>query len=434
VLAASSDLRSRLQSADQQEARQRLAECETRVAVAERTVQSQRVLLESHLRNRTLLDEQVAAKAEQITTLEKEIAANAARLEQVRDRLDSLSRNRAALTARLEPARAALAAAQARRCEADAAHSQALERLRETELAHGRAALERDRAQEDLLSLAEDIESNLGPVELPGETTHQLRLSLGDEVIELPQVDSVPAGLAEQIRQLRVRLRRIGNVNPDAPQEYEQLLDRQTFLESQQADLRGAIASLHEVIAELDGVVERDFRDTVRAVDSAFGEYFQRLFEGGSAQLVLTDPDDVSTSGVDILARPPGKRLQNLSLLSGGERALTAVALLFALLKANPVPFCCLDEVDAALDEANVQRFRDLLVEHAEFTQFVVITHNRRTIEAASTIYGISMGERGVSETISLRLPEDGQGNGQSGPYAALDAGEGEPATAISPY
>ena len=144
-------------------------------------------------------------------------------------------------------------------------------------------------------------------------------------------------------------------------------------------------------------------------MDEAFGAYFSRLFGGGEAKLVLTDPDDLATTGVDILARPPGKRLQNLSLLSGGERALTATALLFALLKANPVPFCCLDEVDAALDEANVQRFRALLVEHARTTQFVLITHNRRTIEAAATIYGISMSERGVSQSISLRLPTDGE-------------------------
>jgi len=146
---------------------------------------------------------------------------------------------------------------------------------------------------------------------------------------------------------------------------------------------------------------------TIREVDKAFREYFRALFNGGGARLVLTDPERPSTTGVDILAQPPGKRLQNLSLLSGGERALTAVALLFALLRANPVPFCFLDEVDAALDEANVDRFRDLLKEHARQTQCVVITHNRHTIEAATTIYGVSMSEPGVSQCISLRLHED---------------------------
>jgi len=212
-------------------------------------------------------------------------------------------------------------------------------------------------------------------------------------------------------------LRRIGNVNPEAPQEYEQLMERQTFLESQAADLRGAIASLREVIAQLDALIKEDFGATIRRVDTAFGECFRTLFGGGSAHLALLDPQDMSTSGVDIIAQPPGKKAQNLSLLSGGERALTGVALLFALLRANPVPFCVLDEVDAALDEANVGRFRDLLREQARETQFVVITHNRTTVEAAETIYGISMGEQGVSECLSLRLPAtpqaDAAGTGQ---------------------
>ena len=161
------------------------------------------------------------------------------------------------------------------------------------------------------------------------------------------------------------------------------------------------------MIQDLDEVIEKDFHRTVQTVERAFREYFRRLFDGGGAHLELTNPEDLSTSGVEIVAHPPGKRSQTLALLSGGERALTAVALVFALLKANPVPFCFLDEVDAALDEANVGRFRDLLLEHARDTQFVVITHNRRTIEIANCIYGISMGEQGVSESISLRLEEE---------------------------
>ena len=152
-------------------------------------------------------------------------------------------------------------------------------------------------------------------------------------------------------------------------------------------------------------MIEHDFRATLKRVDQVFGVHFRSLFGGGNAHLFLSDPDNISASGVDITAQPPGKRAQNLALLSGGERALTAVALLFALLSADPVPFCFLDEVDAALDEANVGRFRSLLQETALETQFVVITHNRNTIEAATTIYGISMGEQGVSQSISLKLP-----------------------------
>jgi len=151
-------------------------------------------------------------------------------------------------------------------------------------------------------------------------------------------------------------------------------------------------------------MMERAFRETFEAVAQAFEENFTRLFNGGSARLELTDPDDPAQTGVDILARPPGKRLQSLALLSGGERALTAVALIFAILKVRPTPFCVLDEVDAMLDEANVARFRDLLTELSERTQFIVITHNRGTVEAADTVYGVSMGPDGVSQVLSLRL------------------------------
>jgi chromosome segregation protein len=236
--------------------------------------------------------------------------------------------------------------------------------------------------------------------------SHQLRLDLGDDVIELPSVSSLPAGVGDEIRQLKVRIRRLGNINPDAPEEYNRLLERETFLENQALDLRGAIASLHEIIEDLDDVIERDFLTTFRAVASAFESYFATLFGGGNAKLVLTGPEEVSTTGVEIMAHPPGKRSQSLSLLSGGERSLTAVALLFALLHASPVPFCFLDEVDAMLDEANVGRFGDVLVEQAKSTQFVVITHNRSTVQVASRIYGISMSEQGVSQSISLELDE----------------------------
>jgi chromosome segregation protein len=139
----------------------------------------------------------------------------------------------------------------------------------------------------------------------------------------------------------------------------------------------------------------------------AFGEYFARLFAGGHAELVLSRPEDVLESGVDILARPPGKRLQPLVSLSGGERALTMVALIFALLKTNPAPFCVLDEVDAALDESNVRRFTSVLAELSDRTQFVVVSHNRATMEAAGALYGISMDTQGVSTVVSLKLPSE---------------------------
>jgi chromosome segregation protein len=157
-------------------------------------------------------------------------------------------------------------------------------------------------------------------------------------------------------------------------------------------------------VAELDTLMESAFQSTFEAVSAHFSTLFTTLFGGGSAQLELTEPDDLLNTGVDIVARPPGKRPQRLALLSGGERALTAVALLFAILRVSPSPFCVLDEVDAMLDEANVGRFRTLLKELSQQTQFIVITHTRPTVEVADTIYGVSMGSDAVSQVISLDL------------------------------
>ena len=400
------ELREQLSVEGHEELAQRVAELETRVAVAQRTVRSGQTLLESHRANLAQIQAQIEAKQGQRSTLERDLEHLAATIEAAGTRLEEVARNASEVEARLGPARERLAQLERQRRDLDRQRAQALELLNRAEAEYHRGILERDRARDELQALARDIEEDLGPIELPGAASQQLRLSLGDDVVELPVVTAIPPSLNDDIRQLRTRIRRLGSINPNAPQEYEQLLERQTFLHSQAADLRGAIASLHEIIEELDGVIEQDLGATIRDVNRSFREYFGTLFAGGSAELIVTDPDNITTTGIDIIAHPPGKRAQSLSLLSGGERALTAVALLFALLRANPVPFCFLDEVDAALDEANVGRFRDMLREHAQNTQFVVITHNRRTIEAASTIYGISMGEQGVSQCISLKLDD----------------------------
>ena len=203
---------------------------------------------------------------------------------------------------------------------------------------------------------------------------------------------------------LRAQISRLGPVNLDALSEYNEVEARYNFLTTQAADLEKAVGSLEEVIVELDRVMEREFLTTFKAVAAQFREEFTNLFGGGAARLVLTDPDNPTPPAIEIIARPPGKREQGLSLLSGGERALTAAALIFSILKVRPTPFCVLDEVDAALDEANVGRFRDALKKLSEQTQFLLITHNRGTIEAADTIYGISMGADNTSQVLSLKL------------------------------
>jgi chromosome segregation protein len=195
-------------------------------------------------------------------------------------------------------------------------------------------------------------------------------------------------------------------VNPYAVEEYATVRARLDDLERQHDDLRGAIGRTRALITELDTLISEQFRTTFKALESSFDARFRQLFGGGLARLSLTDPADLASTGIEIVARPPGKKLQALAMLSGGERALTAVALLFAMLEVRPVPFCVLDEVDAALDEANVGRFTAALRELAEATQFVVITHNRGTIEIADALYGVTVSDDSVSRVISLRLDE----------------------------
>jgi chromosome segregation protein len=209
-----------------------------------------------------------------------------------------------------------------------------------------------------------------------------------------------------RLTQLRRRLHELGAANPYAVDEYREVRTRLEGLEAQDRDLRAAITRTRELIAELDDLIQRQFRTTFHALEAAFDARFRQLFGGGFARLVLTDPTDLGSTGVEITARPPGKKPQTLAMLSGGERALTAVALLFAMLEVRPVPFCVLDEVDAALDEANIGRFTAALRELASATQFVVITHNRGTIEVADALYGVTVGDDSVSRVISLRLEE----------------------------
>ncbi|CAN5704959.1 chromosome segregation protein SMC [soil metagenome] len=213
---------------------------------------------------------------------------------------------------------------------------------------------------------------------------------------------------AGRLAALRRRFHDLGAGNPFAVEEYAELRERLESLEAQRADMESAIASTRELIASLGQMINDQFRTTFAALEGAFARRFTELFGGGDAQLSLTAPDDLSATGVEIHARPPGKKRQPLSMLSGGERALTAVSLLLAMLEVRPVPFCVLDEVDAALDEANVGRFSKALRGLSENTQFIVITHNRGTIEAADALYGVTLGDDAVSRVVSLRLPRNG--------------------------
>ncbi|MFJ7677708.1 MAG: chromosome segregation protein SMC [Peribacillus sp.] len=210
----------------------------------------------------------------------------------------------------------------------------------------------------------------------------------------------------KKVKLIKLAIEELGTVNLGAIDEYARVAERYEFLLGQKEDLQQAKDTLFQVIDEMDEEMKRRFSETFYAIREQFEQVFKSLFGGGRAELKLTDPNDLLNTGVDIIAQPPGKKLQNLSLLSGGERALTAIALLFSILKVRPVPFCILDEVEAALDEANVVRFSQFLRKFSQETQFIVITHRKGTMEEADVLYGITMQESGVSKLVSVRMEE----------------------------
>jgi chromosome segregation protein len=208
----------------------------------------------------------------------------------------------------------------------------------------------------------------------------------------------------EEAEVLRRAIADLGPVNLLATEEFEKAKERFTFIETQFQDLVQARENLSSLIKELDEKARIDFLETMKVINQNFSEIFATLFEGGEAKLVLPEDADVLEGGIDIIAKPGGKKWLNLSVMSGGERTLTALALLFALLRTHPSPFCLLDEADAALDEANVHRYTRLLKEFSKTTQVVIITHNKQTMEIADTMYGITMEEPGVSRVVSVKL------------------------------
>jgi chromosome segregation protein len=220
------------------------------------------------------------------------------------------------------------------------------------------------------------------------------------------------------VKETRAKLERMGTVNLMAIEEYEALTERNDFLVSQNDDLSRAREALLGVVARIDETIRDLFLDTFNTVADHFRQYFRRLFNGGQARVYLLDEDDPLESGIEIEARPPGKKPQTISLLSGGEQAMTAIALLFSIFKAKPSPFCVLDEVDAPLDDANIGRFLNMLEEFVEDTQFVVITHSKQTMAKAGALYGVTQQERGVSQLVSVKLDEGGGGPAIAEPAA----------------
>ena len=216
-----------------------------------------------------------------------------------------------------------------------------------------------------------------------------------------------PANVAQtqkRVKEIREEIKKLGSINVDSIEEYKQLKERYDFMCEQRLDLEDAIAKLKKIINEMTQVMKEQFSEKFKIINKNFNEVFKELFGGGKAELLLTDEQNILECGIEIQAQPTGKKLQNMSLLSGGERALTAIALLFAILKINPSPFCVLDEIEAALDDVNVFRYADYLKKFTKETQFLVITHRKGTMEAADTVYGVTMEENGISKLLSMKL------------------------------
>ena len=215
---------------------------------------------------------------------------------------------------------------------------------------------------------------------------------------------SNPSNVQKQVNSLRAEIRDLGPVNVNAIKEYQEIKERYDFMSEQRLDLENASSKLKKVILEMSDTMKKQFAKQFKIINKNFGEVFAELFGGGRAELKLEDSENILECGIEIEVEPPGKKLQNMMLLSGGEKAFTAIALLFAILKINPAPFCVLDEIEAALDDVNVYRFAEYLKKFTEKTQFLVITHRKGTMEVADTVYGITMEEKGISKLLSMQL------------------------------
>lgn len=395
-------LRNQLLEFDADNPAEQLPQWQTKLAVSEQSLRNVRTQQDDHQHQLQNAHKQLEQRLQHKKHLQNELAENNNRILGLRDQDIQFQNALDELRGLRRPAEQQLEELERKLIGAEQAESGARSLLQAAQQRNANAQLAFSRRQDELQRLEQQISDDFGPVEL--DVQSQSTLPIEELVLRLEKVAILPAGIDEQIKQKRTELRKLGAVNPDALREHDETKARHDDLVTQLADLTTAGQQLREIIAELDVLMEREFRKTYDQVAKKFTSTFTRLFNGGTARLVLTDPENIHNTGIDMIATLPGRREQGLELLSGGERSLTACALIFALLQTTPTPFAVLDEVDAMLDEANVGRLRDLLIEMAQKTQFVVVTHNRNTVEAANTVYGISMSPDSTSKQISLRL------------------------------
>lgn len=381
---------------------------QTRLALTDQAVRGVEARRSDVQENLERANRIVEERRNRIRSLEEEQSTLEGSLGSLREEEARLSASIHETQSQIEPAEKQLAEAEAEQGALEESESEGRQRLHSAERQYTQAQVDLARRQEELEGLRRRIEDDFGLVEFEYSTdvTGPNPFPLADLVERLPHVAELTPDVEDLVNRRRGQVRRMGAINPEAIREYVEVKERFEFLNTQVQDLQKAEVQLREVIAELDMMMREAFQNTFSAVAEEFPKIFIRLFGGGSAKLTLTDVEDAGGQGIDITAKLPGRRPQGLALLSGGERSLTATALIFSLLKVSPTPFCVLDEVDAMLDESNVGRFRELLLELSRQTQFVIVTHNRNTVQAAQVIYGVSMGSDSASQVISLKLDE----------------------------
>ncbi len=292
--------------------------------------------------------------------------------------------------------------------------SEKVQKLKEDRTKNSERLLEIEKNIEDQNSKLEDIKVHISKLDLKKSKIelelNQIINKMWDEyeltpnnVGDIKKTEN-PSEVQKKVNSLRNDIKDLGSINVDSIKEYQELKERYDFMSEQRLDLEDSSSKLKKVINEMTETMKKQFAEQFKIINKNFGEVFSELFGGGKAELILSDENNILECGIEIAVQPPGKKLQNMMLLSGGERAFTAIALLFAILKINPAPFCVLDEIEAALDDVNVYRFAEYLKKFAVESQFLVITHRKGTMEVADTVYGITMEEKGISKLLSMKL------------------------------
>lgn len=401
-------LKQKLQNITVEELNQDFYQKRTGYAVIQESFQSSKNRLQDSLRLIENLENQCHDLNQRLKNLEEQHVSLSEKYDQLSVRSENLNEQIKLLVEKADPIEKAIVAT----TEEIEGGQVSAEELRKNQSIIERHFIQLEMRVEKIKTqmdtLKERISDDFGLVsyEYEPDITGPKPLPIDGMVASLPKVTEIPDDFEEQIKTLKTAIRRIGSVNPEAEKEYVEEKERYEFLTSQIADLEQAEKDLRKVVVELEDIIKVKFTETFKAVNEEFSEIFKQLFGGGSAKLVIEDEENITETGIEIEATLPGKRKQELALLSGGERSLTAIALIFSLLKISPTPFCVLDEVDAMLDESNVVRLGQLMKDLSDRTQFIVITHNRNTVQLADVIYGVTMGRDSTSQLISLRLDE----------------------------